>query len=71
METFTVVYRTGGTESAKWRKCLPVLSSAEAVALADDIGRMGYKAIIHFTATLEAIGMPTGWTGYESGLTHG
>jgi hypothetical protein len=61
-ETFTTIYRTGGTENCVWKRCLAVLTVAEANEQAAKIERMGYRAIVHRTHILDAIGMPEGWT---------
>jgi hypothetical protein len=59
--TFTTIYRTGGTEKCVWKRCLPVLTAEAAAEQAAQIERMGYRAIVHRTHMLDAIGMPEGW----------
>ena len=59
--TLTVIYRTGGTDKATWRKTTPVASLAVAAERKFTIERMGYKALIHRTDELDRIGLPTGW----------
>ena len=60
--SYTVIYRTGGTENCKCRRQNKnMLACGAARPLADDIERMGYKALIHRTADLDAHGMPEGW----------
>jgi hypothetical protein len=61
-DTFTTVYRTGGTENCVWKRCLAVPTETEARKQAADIERMGYLAIVHRTHVLDVIGMPEGWT---------
>lgn len=61
MQTFTTIYRTGGTENCTWRRCLAVTSHDEAVRQARAIEQLGYKALIHRTRALDIIGMPEGW----------
>jgi len=56
--SYTVIYRTGGTENFKWHKCVPVGSHADAEEQKQEIERMGYKAIVHKTAEIESIGLP-------------
>lgn len=60
-QSFTMIYRTGGTERCTWRRCLATLDLTEAERQAADCERMGYKAIVHHTDRLNAVGMPTGW----------
>ncbi len=61
MKTLTVIYRTGGTENAEWKRCIPVLTRAEALDLKTSCELAGYKALIHDTKALDRIGMPEGW----------
>ena len=61
MKTYTVIYRTGGTENAQWHKSAAVETMAQAIERKQEIERGGRKAIIHETARLESIGMPVGW----------
>ena len=60
---YTVIYRIGGTENCKWKRCLPVSTITEADKQAEGIERMGYKAVVHLTDILNWTGMPTGWKG--------
>jgi hypothetical protein len=59
--TFTTIYRTGGTENCVWKRCLAVQSEQVAREQAASIEKMGYRAIVHRTHILDAIGMPEGW----------
>ena len=60
--TYTVIYRTGGTERCTWRRTFVAHRTRESARkMADDIERMGYKAIIHVTRELDVIGLPEGW----------
>lgn len=61
LNTFTVIYRTGGPAMCAWHKCLAVLTMEEAIEMKRDIERGGRKAIIHKTDELNALGMPEGW----------
>lgn len=65
MKSFTVYYRTGGTQNAKWHKCNPVPTVEQARKEAGQIERMGYKALYAPTDRLETIGLPEGWD-YET-----
>lgn len=60
-ETFTVMYRTGGTLRCRWVRCAAVATRAEAVPMVETIERMGYKALVFRTAYLDAVGGPEGW----------
>lgn len=56
---YAVIYRTGGTPNWKWHRVLDVYATrAQAEAKAGEIGRMGYPALVHNAARLDAIGMP-------------
>ena len=59
--TFTVVYRTGGTENCTWRRTMAYATREEARESAASVERMGYKALVHKTHEIDAIGMPEGW----------
>lgn len=59
--TFTVVYRTGGTSNAKWRRCVAVTTRNEAETMASELYVAGFKAIVFITSQLDAIGMPVGF----------
>jgi len=59
MQTYTVIYRTGGTENFKWNRVgerYPDRSSAQKSA--DGLERMGYPSLVHDTKLLDAIGLP-------------
>lgn len=56
--TYTVIYRTGGTENFRWLKALPVATKVEAQELAISVRSYGRVAIVHRTDLLDAIGMP-------------
>lgn len=60
-QSWTVVYRTGGTLNCVWKRALPVRTEAEARTLRAQCEVAGYKAIIHDTAVLDVIGVPEGW----------
>lgn len=59
MQTFTVIYRTGGTENFKWNRVgerYPDRASAKESAAG--LERMGYPSLVHDTKLLDAIGLP-------------
>lgn len=58
MKSYTVIYRTGGTENFQWKKCLPVATREKAFQDKAEIERMGYKSIVHDTDQINAIGLP-------------
>ena len=60
-ESFTVVYRTGGTENCQWRRTSALSSKEAARDLANLNERMGYKSLVFKTGDLDSLGMPTGW----------
>lgn len=61
-KTFTVIYRTGGTANAQWKRVLERFSTREAAqACKAEVERTGRKALIHDTAQLERLGMPEGY----------
>lgn len=54
-----VIYRTGGTENFKWNAVAGTFtSSRHADQEAQEIRRMGYKAITITVAEFEANGLP-------------
>lgn len=57
-KSYTVIYRTGGYLNFRWHKCLPVATWEKAQALAEEVRRQGYHALIHDTEALESIGLP-------------
>lgn len=59
--TYTVIYRTGGTEDCKWRPCRPASTMQEAVSQKDSIERGGRKALIKRTSEVVKHGLPEGW----------
>jgi RNA-splicing ligase RtcB len=58
MKTWTLIYRTGGTENFKWNKTHTFPSYDEAHKAKIIIEKMGYKTFIHDTGYLENIGLP-------------
>lgn len=64
-ESFTVIYRTGGTKNFKWKEVLPVATKKEAEKKKKELERMGYKSIIHKTKELRSIGLPDTYEGEE------
>ena len=59
--SFTVVYRTGGNDNAKWHKSSAYQTREEAEIAKESIERGGRKALVFKTADLEIVGMPEGW----------
>ena len=59
MKTFTVIYRTGGTENFKWNRVGERYSDrTSAEESADGLERMGYPSLVHDTKLLDSIGLP-------------
>ena len=57
--TYSVVYRTGGTQNFKWcRTNETFLTRDEAINFAAGIEKMGYKTMIYITKQLNNIGLP-------------
>jgi len=61
METYTVVYRTGGFKNPKWTPTLAFNALQDAESTQRQIKMGGREAIIYTTAELEKIGIPQGW----------
>ena len=68
-ESWTNVYRTGGTHNAKWQRALPLKSKEEAEHQADEIRRMGYKTLTNTTEFWNTIGLPVGFCEHCDPLT--
>lgn len=66
MKTWTVCYRTGGTENFKWQSAFPVGSELEAMEMRDRVNRMGHLAYYTETEHLEKSGLPKNYN-YSSG----
>lgn len=61
-KTWTVIYRTGGTDNAEWHKVSERFTDYnKALASAMVLERAGYKSLVHRTESLNRIGMPIGW----------
>ncbi len=59
MKTYTVIYRTGGTQNFEWHRVFTVFSDkSQAQAKQQELAAMGYPALIHDTKMLESVGMP-------------
>jgi hypothetical protein len=56
--TYTVYYRTGGTERFRWNKCTPVDTQGAAQKQKQEIERQGYKALYERTDRLDVVGLP-------------
>jgi hypothetical protein len=67
MQTFTVIYRTGGTENFKWNRVGERYTNrTSAKESADGLERMGYPALIHDTKLLDAIGLPSTYSANDT-----
>ena len=67
MQTFTVIYRTGGTENFKWNRVgerYPDRASAKESAAS--LERMGYPSLVHDTKLLDSIGLPESFDANDS-----
>lgn len=58
MKTYTVIYRTGGTENFKWHKTVEYQSYQSAASSMQDIVKGGRIAMIFDTSLLSSIGLP-------------
>jgi hypothetical protein len=67
---FAVIYRTGGTENYRWHRVLATFTRDEAATKAEDLARMGYPALVHNAARLDAIGLPDTFTARDEGGWH-
>jgi hypothetical protein len=69
-DSFVVYYRTGGTHKAEWRDVWETYSDrATATAKADEISRMGYKAVVNTARARKSLGLPIGWCPKCDGTT--
>ncbi len=60
--TWTVVYRTGGTALCQWRRVFDTYTDESAARkVAEEIERGGRCALVFISRQLETIGMPEGW----------
>jgi hypothetical protein len=58
-KSYTVIYKTGGTECYQWHKIYTSFATVEsAIEKRKELERMGYESLIHDTMLLNAIGMP-------------
>jgi hypothetical protein len=60
-ETWTVIYRQGGTKRYRWVRTLDVETEENAQSHVVGLEKMGYRALKVKTAQLETLGMPEGW----------
>lgn len=58
MKTYTVYYRTGGTDNFQWKRCSAVATKEEAIASMQEIERGGRVAHYTYTHLLDSIGLP-------------
>jgi hypothetical protein len=68
-ESWTNVYRTGGTHNAKWQRAFPLKTEAEARAQALEIERQGYKTHTNTTEFWNTIGLPVGFCSHCDPMT--
>jgi len=61
MQTFTVVYRTGGFNNPKWTPTIAFEVLQDAERTQRQIKMAGREAIIYPTEELEKVGLPQGW----------
>ena len=66
---FTVIYRTGGWRNAEWHMCSYSMNAYDARKRADELNRMGYKTIQHYTDQLEKMGLPVGFCRHADPIT--
>ena len=59
--SYTVVYRTGGTERCEWHRTINYATRRAADVSADSVRRMGYKALVKPAADVDDHGLPVGW----------
>ena len=57
-KSFSVIFRTGGTDNFKWNLVGDVFTRETASAKVAELERMGYRAMAHDAAMLASIGMP-------------
>ena len=57
-KSFSVIFRTGGTDNFKWNLVGDVFTRETATAKVVELERMGYKAMAHDAKQLASIGMP-------------
>jgi len=58
-KNYSVIYRTGGTVNFKWNRVLETYKTMEAArAIVAELEKMGYKALVHHTRSLNLIGLP-------------
>lgn len=59
MKTYSVIYRTGGTENFKWHRVAENYRSIEqAIEKRISLEKAGYPSFIHDANLLTAIGLP-------------
>lgn len=56
--TYSVYYRTGGTENFKWQYVFGQYTREEAQAKKDELVKAGYPAHYGLTALVRAAGLP-------------
>lgn len=68
MRSFTVYYRTGGTENFKWQRVAERYSTTwegqdAAIAKCEELRKAGYPARYEYTDLLDSIGLPETFAG--------
>lgn len=57
--TYTIIYRTGGTANFRWHRVLERYATRHAASpVQDELERAGYLTRCHVTRQLDAIGLP-------------
>jgi len=67
MLTWTVAFRTGGTENCEWEKTVSFLLKSDALEAKEAIEKGGRKALLFDTKQLNDIGLPVGWDAKDRG----
>lgn len=58
---YCVIYRTGGTDNAKWHRTVPFTTHSEAMEKRDEVMRMGYHAFVEDYRLSVSAGLPIGY----------
>jgi len=61
MDTFIVVYRTGGSKNPVWKATFPYDVLQDAERTQRQMEMTGTKALIYTPEELERLGLPQGW----------
>jgi len=66
MQTFTVVYRTGGFTNPIWTPTMAFDVLQDAERTQRQIKQAGREALIYETAELDRVGLPQGWEAQQT-----